>query len=196
MENDPWKVVNDAWLKRYTLATVVMAIFTIVIAGATVQQCRMNRDNERPWVGSIIRGVAVEEKTNRVQRVEWYYRNAGKAVAKNIRVDLTLRVGDPVPRDMASLKPPTVSQCESAKGLPGDKGMVLLPGADQSFIVSPPQDVIDSSQSINDNKLGLYLVECLDYTDTVGNEHRTRVCEVYMPAIKRFLLCLSGSDAT
>lgn len=76
METDAWQAMNDTWLRRYTRGTWVMAMFTIVIAVATVQQCRMNRDNGRPWLGATGRTPFVNP-AGTVGYVEWHFVNGG-----------------------------------------------------------------------------------------------------------------------
>lgn len=185
---------SEKWLRYYTWGTWVMAIFTIVIAGATIQQCRMNRDSERPWLGPVQRTLTMGE-AHRVKNFQWHYRNGGKSPAIDVRFSLFLKLGDPLPNDLLTMKAPVIAPCERTQPLPEDQSSLALPGINYTFQSPPPQDVIDSNESLVANRLGLYFVGCVDYRSTSGINYRTWVCEYYHPEMEMFYACVRGNSA-
>lgn len=72
---------------------------------------------------------------------------------------------------------------------------MALPGVDNVMIAYSPQTVRDSSDSISTNKVGLYLVGCVDYRGVSGQDYRTEVCEYYYVSTKQFHTCPHGNNA-
>jgi hypothetical protein len=163
---------NEKGRRAQAIASWVIAFFTIGLFAVAYLQYQLYKVSERPWIGPTTRSVGYDETRRSVVVVQWHYTNGGKSPAGNMRFNLDLKIGPPIPfQDLTT----------------------LMPGTDQIFIATSTQNVLDSSDSVTKNLLGLYFVGCVDYGDVSGDNHRTNVCEFYVPASRTFLSCLHGN---
>jgi hypothetical protein len=185
---------NEKGRRAQAIASWVIAFFTIGLFAVAYLQYQLYKVSERPWIGPTTRSVGYDETRRSVVVVQWHYTNGGKSPAGNMRFNLDLKIGPPIPfQDLTTLKAPGVEECHSPQPLPGKDGFTAMPGTDQIFIATSTQNVLDSSDSVTKNLLGLYFVGCVDYGDVSGDNHRTNVCEFYVPASRTFLSCLHGN---
>lgn len=186
----------DKYVRAQAWSSVIIALFTIVLAGVGMQQCYMYRASERPWIGPISRTLNSVEETGKFHSLEWRFTNGGKSPAINVRFNLNLYVGERIPPgDPAQIKIPEVSLCSSSKPLPGEGAGPVIPGVPQTFAAYAPQNVVDSTESIKANKIGLYFVGCVDYEGPIGKDYRTWVCEYFEPTAGVFRACHRSSGA-
>jgi hypothetical protein len=195
-ENEENDMENEKkWMCAQVWANWIIAFFTAALFIVAWQQYRLYRLDQRPWVGATLRSPVLDRPTRKVLGLLWHYMNGGKSPARNIRFNLSLKIGDPLPEKDANLvKAPTVGACSSPQPLPGNDGMLAMPGVDQIMNADATQDILDSGDSIKMNRLGLYFVGCLDYEEVSGGNHRTKVCEYYVPTSELFVSCLRGND--
>jgi hypothetical protein len=186
--------MENSGMGSQTMTNWIMAIFTVVIAGVEMRQCHVAIDSERPWIGPTTRTVGWDKSNEKVLVLYWKYVNGGKSPALNLRFNLNLKIGSPLKEKVDTIDVPSVERCKNRQSLPGAEGYMAMPGAEQIFIAPPTPDIPDSSESIVANRVGLYFVGCLDYEDVSGRNHRTNVCELYLPKSHIFLPCARGNN--
>jgi hypothetical protein len=184
------------WIRAQVLANVIVAFFTAALFFVAYWQYRLYVLNERPWVGPVRRTVSVDKTNGKFIELEWWYTNGGKSVARNLRFDLSLKIGPPLKIEVSAIEAPVADRCHKPESLPGMEGFTDMPGAEQVYLSATPQEVLDSGESIVANRIGLYFVGCLDYEDTSGQNHRTNVCEFFFPSAHIFMACARGNGAS
>jgi hypothetical protein len=118
---------------------------------------------ERPWIGTFRQRLAFD-KTDNLQEAQTGIRNGGRSPAVNLRWYLDFYIG---PADAAHASFEDMPKAEPCKSrLPGEKGNIIVPNGESDLRVLLVPSVKDRLNDVFDKKVGLYLVGCVDYTDT------------------------------
>jgi hypothetical protein len=161
------------------LTDVVVAAATVVIAVVGCLQFSIMNSTlnlERPWIGPTTREIDVNKITNRIDSARWHFENGGRSPATRVRARAAFKLGPANSLDLTEENRPQIDQCIVKDD--GTAGFVVLPHVDQSLPVFPHQDVIDRMDDIYAGKVGLYLVGCVDYSDTSRKaSYRTYITE-------------------
>ena len=130
---------------------------------------------ERPWIGPTLRRVGVDSN-KRIKSVVWTFRNGGRSPAINMRWHLIFMIGPQFGGEY-----PKATPCE--KELPGTNGGVVVPNGDGEYPIDlGPQVRARLDDVYIDGKVRLFLVGCIDYSDTSRKPwYRTNVLEVLDP---------------
>jgi hypothetical protein len=154
----------------------------------------------RPWIGPYKRGVILEKKTDHLTEVDWYFKNGTNVVGTQFRNHLDLMVG-PVYEvgDMSGPEQPNLPHDEICdKGQLSDTygANIVLPNVEDYHLrVTPSTAVLARYDDIYSEKAGLYLVGCIDYSDSGQKAwYRTNVREVLMPD-NSFMITRFGNEA-
>lgn len=133
---------------------------------------------ERPWVG--IRGS--QETTNTAGDVVYSVvtiTNGGRTTATHVSANLVFMTGAPLPKFGDPRILPRNPKC--GKAINRDGG-ILIPNTPRQDLIEVPNTIKMRSVTINDMKVGLYLVGCIDYSGPSEREQfRTQVTEKYIP---------------
>jgi hypothetical protein len=129
---------------------------------------------ERPWVGTFQQKWHIDPNTKRMTSAIVHIRNGGRSPAINARWYLSFMVGPvtpPQPHWKLSDVPKAIP-CEQE--LPGKGGNVFVPNGEAMLPVDIPADVRARLDEVYGGKIWLFVVGCIDYTDTSGGaKYRT-----------------------
>jgi len=182
-------------------ATIVIAILTAFYVNYSRDQWSVMRDTlklERPWIGQVKQRLDINPATNRVDAAALYVRNGGRSPAINIRYYLKFMIG-PVRhgQEIQNNELPKATPCE--KELPGQGGNVIVPNGEAEFPAGLAPQILARLDDIysTPQKVGLYLVGCVDYTDTSEKpKYRTNFLLVIHPNSSEGIAILdTGNDA-
>jgi hypothetical protein len=181
------------------LATVVLAFLTYKYVSYSQRQWQTMQETlrlERPWIGPTQRGTIFDPKTKRLQGVIWHFQNGGRSVATKVVLDLKFKIG-PSPMLLPAVSTfPKSDICENGKLNTGIQSNVAIPGFDISTGIGPSPDIVASFDAIYGGTAGLYIVGCIDYSDSSGVPwYRTNVNEVLIPETNKFTINRLGNEA-
>jgi hypothetical protein len=186
------------WPQRIEAACAVLLVFITgtytVFAGRQWSVMDDTLKLERPWIGPTKRMVTFDEKSKHMERVQWYFQNGGRTVATKIRGGVELKIGPPVTEALDTS--PSSEKCNKGEVPAG--GNVAIPGIEYSVgaIASATSVIVAGMDSIYSNKVGLYLVGCVYYSDSSGKpQYRTDVSEVFIPNMQSFVVAPLGNEA-
>ncbi len=151
---------------------------------------------ERPWIGPTARTLIFDSKDpakGRLKAVGWHYQNGGRTVATRMRFNLEFKIG---PVEPTKSTVPVSDKCEKGE-LSGDVGNISIPGAFDSYTPAAiPPEITKSMNDVYEGKVGLYLVGCIDYSNTARKAwYRTEVLELFLPKGPNFWAPEYGNDA-
>ena len=202
-----WKFVTNP-----NNSSAIIAILTLIIAGSNIaygvffyRQMNIMRDTlglslalERPWIGPSghvlstygptqrEEGRPIDWKMNRLVRMQLRVQNGGRAPATKFRWHMLWKVGDvyDAVNENASTPLPTDEVCD--KGEMGSEYgagvMMATPGVTTYLPVYVSQEILSRFDDVVRNKVGLYVVGCIDYSDSTGKPwYRTKVRMVLIP---------------
>jgi len=170
---------------------------------------------ERPWLGpdgtivsvlgpkdqTPIEGQPTNWNVNHLYRLRLPIANGGRTPATNVRYDLIFKIGQvyDASEETASTPLPTDETCDKGELAKQYGGGVIMPiqGLTTHFIANVTQDVASNFDDIVNNKVGLYAVGCVDYSDTSGKpRYRTRFRFVFSPKESEpFAMTRFGNEA-
>jgi hypothetical protein len=135
---------------------------------------------ERPWIGPAWRAV-LYLPNGEPDGVDWRFRNGGRSPAIHVFIHLELKLV-PTPLKIEALKsPPKIPKCQ--RNAPVNSGhTVLVPNVDTDTTVQFTPEIMASFADIVARRKTVFLVGCIDYSDTSGKPgYRTNVTEYYVP---------------
>jgi hypothetical protein len=197
-----WHFVRDPQHSGAVVAifTIVIAITGIAYTSFAFLQWQTMHDTlslERPWLGPTQRRpVLVDAKTGQIQAVYWNIRNGGRSPAINVHYNMVLMIGPILDfNQLDRNKYPKVTPCENR--LTGEQGNVLVPNSEIGIRVAILPEVRARLSSVYSSTVGLYLVGCIDYSDTTKQARfRTNVLEYFDPSPPGNLITPNmGNDA-
>ena len=219
-EPNPMEMLQKCWtfIKDPTHSGAVIAILTLTIAVSNacydvVAYFQLSTMGdalklERPWVGPMgrtskeIQGPLdpqTHERTIMLTGAEWYFQNGGRIPAVRTRVHIVIKPGPPVPHtvDISRDDLPKDDVCE--RGELEDKWgtFTVLPNIKYSYGAFFTENVQPFANQIDVNKAALWLVGCVDYSDSTGKWYRTNVLEYWdaNPTARNFAQWQTGNDA-
>lgn len=165
------------------------AINSSRIAGVEERQSQIAAsalEEERPWVGP--RGFTlVYDSSRRIQGVIIPMLNGGRSTAIHVRSVLRFSFGHPEVLNI-DLGAPKSDVCGMGPLTAEFGDLMLLPGAP----VDVPVRLTDSERKRVDDvyadKVALFVVGCVDYSDASGEVHRTAIRERFFPHADVFQL--------
>jgi hypothetical protein len=207
MVNRWWEFV-----KNPNHSSAIIAILTLVIALSNIaygwfsyRQMNIMRDSlglslamERPWIGPnghVIstlgpsqppEGRPIDWKKNRLIKMELRIQNGGRAPATKFRWHMLWKIGDvyDAVNETASTPLPRDEVCDKGEmGSEYGAGVIMAtPGVVTVLPVYVSQEILDRFEDVINNKVGLYVVGCLDYSDSTGAPwYRTKVRMTFIP---------------
>jgi hypothetical protein len=159
-------------------STTIYAIFAIaqwIVMSDTLKL-------ERPWLGADQERMDISDSTKRVAYAWIRMKNGGRSPAVNMRFNAVFMIGEalPVGRSVKRDELPKNSEC--ANRIPGDEGNVVVPNGDVNLPVGFPREVASRLDDVYNRKVGLYIVGCVDYTDSSGKpKYRTNILMAMIP---------------
>jgi hypothetical protein len=163
------------------LAVAIGACYTV----AALWQLNVMNETlklERPWVGPASGGDATrllgDPITKILTGVDWRYQNGGRSPATHVMVSLKFDTG-PRARDVTENTLPHASECDPEPTLK-QGGILLVPGLfSPSARATVPPEIEPLMGKVTDDKIGLYLIGCVWYTDTEMKKwYKTNVTEI------------------
>jgi hypothetical protein len=122
---------------------------------------------QRPWIGEAGPDTyAINKTTNRLDMVEWHFRNGGRTTAIDVRGGLEFRLGPPFRgNSYAAIKEIVPNKDRLCTGESSKRpGMVALQGIDQIYPISILPDVRARLDDVYITRTkSLYLVGCITY---------------------------------
>jgi hypothetical protein len=139
--------------------------------------------SDRPWIGvDAIAAGALQANRKFISNVN--VRNAGRSPATNVRA--TWNIAATASGDIASPEIEPCSKCAET---------VLLPNAAVAYELAIDESVLTSDKlnRIRNGDDGIVIFGRIDYADSFGGNHITRVCMIYVPGLSRFSACAQGN---
>ena len=172
----------------------VIGIIAICIYGGQLDVMKDTLALERPWIGPTARTIVPRPEQGHIIALGWHYQNGGRAVATKIRQNLEFRIG---PRPAALKSAPFSDDCQKGELAQLEQGgNIAIPGGDYIFPIDVSPEVAKSMDDVYAEKVGLYLVGCVDYSDSGRKEwYRTEVLELFLPKQTNFLVLPFGNNA-
>ncbi len=193
-----WNFIRDPHNSNAIIAVFTVLIFltgSIYTVFAALQWSVMHDTLrlERPWLGPVSRTIYPPPENGHMIGIGWHFQNGGRSVATRIRNNLEFRIG-PFPTTQDSW--PHFEACPKGE-LPGKVGNISIPGSESVFTLEISSEIAKSMDDVYQRKVGLFLVGCVDYSDSSRKPHyRTEVFELFLPGVApRFLAHTSGNDA-
>ena len=193
-EKNPLEVVMGWWefIKDPKHSQAVIAILTLVLASTSigyviVASCQLSvmsrtLDLERPWVGPASGGDAsrllIDPNTKFLAGVDWRYQNGGRSPAIHVMSALKFEIG-PRASDVTEKTLPHAIECDQEPSM-GQGGILLVPSIfAPSSTAWVPDKIKPVMSDVYLDKVGLYLIGCVYYTDTEMKKwYKTDVTEV------------------
>jgi len=170
------------------LSTTVYAIFGILQWSVMSNTLAL----ERPWIGPTARTL-VPSQNGQLRAVGWHYQNGGRTVATRMRFNLEFKIG---PTEPTESNAPISEECRKGE-LPGKEGNIAIPGSfDYLTPIAVSPEIAKSMDAVYQGKVGLYIVGCVDYSDTARRTwYRTEVLELFLPKAPNFWAPPFGNDS-
>lgn len=187
---------ESSWLRKVandptTLATLVMAIFTVILTRQSCKQTAMTVATEHPVI-TVNTAILTQDIVNG-WCVSFPYKNSGRWPARYVQVNVRSYT--------SSSSSPGSTLFTTIGCAPADDDILPMgpqDGYQWSTPISPPLSQ-DQITDVHKGALRLYLVGCIGYRDDLGNPYRTSVCQVYLPnpsnAPNAFGLCTLRQEA-
>jgi hypothetical protein len=168
-------------------ATVVIAIFTIVLAKQGCRQQDILVATERP---EIIVNIATMSQINGEWHVSFPYKNSGHWVARYIAIHASGHFGP-----LLSLESmPTLRENPDCSGSDNDTLPLGSQDGYQWSLTLSPQPTQQQLDGMRKGTLTLYLTGCIGYKDDIDRSYASPICQFYFPnptnALNSFGFCL------